>query len=249
LNDPSVELSCAREVKVFKEKWYKNNWVILFFTFIVPPLGIYLMLKHQNTWSYKYKSALSAVSLTLFLGCILCGLSILKFYSPSQKETLEVIKLVPSPPKIVPIPSLNFSAKNKNREKVNPKKGKDQTVKRIGVNSIKRPKKRLKSRIRSAQKLKMRLKSFRSNEKTEKSKGQNKESFNEIKPVKDNISSSSLNSADEPIVGKGTTVYITDKGKCYHFKKCRRGSNYHAVTLEEAEEKGLKPCKKCTKQS
>jgi len=230
LNDPSVELSCAREVKVFKEKWYKNNWVILFFTFIVPPLGIYLMLKHQNTWSYKYKSALSAVSLTLFLGCILCGLS-------------------PSPPKIVPIPSLNFSAKNKNREKVNPKKGKDQTVKRIGVNSIKRPKKRLKSRIRSAQKLKMRLKSFRSNEKTEKSKGQNKESFNEIKPVKDNISSSSLNSADEPIVGKGTTVYITDKGKCYHFKKCRRGSNYHAVTLEEAEEKGLKPCKKCTKQS
>ena len=83
----------------------------------------------------------------------------------------------------------------------------------------------------------------------EAEKEKNEEKFNETKPLKDSIPSNDLNSISEPTIGKGTTVYVTDKGKCYHFKKCRRGSNYHAVTLEEAEEKGLKPCKKCTKQS
>ncbi len=251
MSGPNVELSCVQEkVKILKNKWYKNNWVILFFTLVIPPLGIYLMLKYQNTWSSKYKAALSAMSITLFLGCILCGFSILKLYSPTPKETLEVVKLVPLPTKILPIPSLKFSSKDRSREKVSTKKRNPQTVQKVRRNSVRKPKKNLKSRsIKSARKIKTSFNSLRLDKEIEKPKEKNEEKFNETKPLKDSIPSNDLNSISEPTIGKGTTVYVTDKGKCYHFKKCRRGSNYHAVTLEEAEEKGLKPCKKCTKQS
>ncbi len=45
---------------------------------------------------------------------------------------------------------------------------------------------------------------------------------------------------------KVSNVYITEKGSCYHFKKCGKG-NYYSVSLSEAKEKGLRPCKRCCK--
>lgn len=45
---------------------------------------------------------------------------------------------------------------------------------------------------------------------------------------------------------KSSKVYITDKGSCYHYKKCGKG-NYHLVSLNEAKGRGLRPCKRCCK--
>ncbi|WP_026835535.1 hypothetical protein [Eubacterium xylanophilum] len=43
---------------------------------------------------------------------------------------------------------------------------------------------------------------------------------------------------------KAKKVYITPTGKCYHSRKCGRGS-YYKVTLKKAKSYLLKPCKKC----
>ena len=41
------------------------------------------------------------------------------------------------------------------------------------------------------------------------------------------------------------TVYITKSGKKYHTEKCRYAKNASAVSLSEAESRGLTPCKVC----
>lgn len=44
---------------------------------------------------------------------------------------------------------------------------------------------------------------------------------------------------------KSQTVYITKTGKKYHIDSSCNGAKYYPVTLEEAENKNLKPCNKC----
>ncbi len=44
---------------------------------------------------------------------------------------------------------------------------------------------------------------------------------------------------------KSRTVYITPTGKRYHFSSTCGGKNSFDVTLDEAENRGLTPCKKC----
>lgn len=41
------------------------------------------------------------------------------------------------------------------------------------------------------------------------------------------------------------TVYYTDNGKCYHNENPCGNGTYHPISLEEAQNRGLKPCKKC----
>lgn len=45
-----------------------------------------------------------------------------------------------------------------------------------------------------------------------------------------------------------TKVYITAKGKKYHYKDCRtlkKGKKIQEVTIKTARDKGLEPCKVC----
>lgn len=46
---------------------------------------------------------------------------------------------------------------------------------------------------------------------------------------------------------RGNTVYITKKGKRYHYDSHCNGGTYYESTLEEALSRGLTPCKKCAK--
>jgi len=54
------------------------------------------------------------------------------------------------------------------------------------------------------------------------------------------------NSSSDYSSGSGTTVYITDTGSCYHYAGCSYlRSSSHAISLEEAESEGYRPCSRC----
>lgn len=58
---------------------------------------------------------------------------------------------------------------------------------------------------------------------------------------KDNKSSVSKSSTSS----QSATVYITKTGKKYHYSSSCNGATYYPTTIDEAVDKGLKPCDKC----
>jgi len=56
---------------------------------------------------------------------------------------------------------------------------------------------------------------------------------------------SSINSNENK--DNSRTVYITPTGKCYHYSSECAGKNAKVTTKNQAETKGLAPCKKCAK--
>ena len=67
-----------------------------------------------------------------------------------------------------------------------------------------------------------------------------------VESVVDNDSSSSQSSSSSSSSGSGETVWVTASGSKYHSKSdCGGISNAYQITLEEAEQRGLTPCKKC----
>lgn len=64
--------------------------------------------------------------------------------------------------------------------------------------------------------------------------------------------SASQNTDDSPVESSkpaqstSRKVYRTKTGKKYHYDNNCNGGTYYEVTLEEAENAGLTPCKKCT---
>ena len=51
-------------------------------------------------------------------------------------------------------------------------------------------------------------------------------------------------SQQSSIQAKSRKVYITPTGKCYHCRKCGRGT-YYKVSLKKAKSLGLRACKRC----
>lgn len=82
-----------------------------------------------------------------------------------------------------------------------------------------------------------------------KSHAENNESKNANRNSKDFDEGITVSDKDnsENLTKKSKTVYITPTGKKYHYSKSCGSGNYIAITLEEAEKKGYKPCKKCVK--
>ena len=67
-----------------------------------------------------------------------------------------------------------------------------------------------------------------------------------VESVVDNDSSSSQSSSSSSSSGSSETVWVTASGSKYHTKSdCGGISNAYQITLEEAEQRGLTPCKKC----
>ena len=67
-----------------------------------------------------------------------------------------------------------------------------------------------------------------------------------VESIVDNDSSSSQSSSSSSSSGSGETVWVTASGSKYHSKSdCGGISNAYQITLEEAEQRGLTPCKKC----
>lgn len=55
----------------------------------------------------------------------------------------------------------------------------------------------------------------------------------------------SNSNADGTSAISGDMVYVTNSGKKYHFSQSCGGINSTAVSLEEAEQRGYEPCKRC----
>ena len=68
-------------------------------------------------------------------------------------------------------------------------------------------------------------------------------------PPQTNYSSggSSSGGSSSDSIARGSTVYVTPKGKKYHYSASCAGKNARATTLSEAQASGKGPCSKCAR--
>lgn len=206
-----------------------ESWEIIVLLIVAPPMGIYFMFKYKSKWSVHLKMILSLFTLTFVIFIAFAGYRV--YNSQIPKENIQV-NFKNNKQTALPFAE-NFDSKNivkliKNTEN-------DSTP----TNDINVADKNIKNNnTKSGLKLKNHAIKNQSlnNKPSEKSDCKTNKESDIIK--NDNLTKSNNSNTNQ--------VYITPKGKCYHLKKCGKG-DYMTVTLEEAESRGLKPCKRCYK--
>lgn len=207
-----------------------ESWETITLLILAPPMGIYFMFKYKNKWSVRLKTILSFFTVVFITTIVFTGLKMYDSYT--HKENIQV-NFKSNKQTSVPFTE-NFCFKNIKKLSKNIKN--DSTTKnnaKINNKSTQNNKthsdlKQLKSDPTKNQSL--------DNKSSEKSGCKINKKSDTIK--RDNHNKNNNFNTN--------TVYITPKGKCYHLKKCGKG-DYMTVTLEEAESRGLKPCKRCYK--